>query len=588
MAEVARGHVRDRPFARTVYAVAIKRFTGDMIMTQGGRWYKVTWQSGTVVAADSPSPADSFGRVALTASLVTSTQLGDALRIAQSDPGRSQLQVLTQVARLSPQQVLTVKRRALALRSARIFALADASFVLDSAPSLARDPELAPLSARWLIYQGLRTHYDEERLESELTSALGSRFRLLPTARPALREYGFGADAKGCVDELGSRPMSIDDIVTEFPRMTRKAVMAMVYALLATDSLSVAAAQARPATGAATGAPRVAPQAISRSYPRPVTGPAPRPIPKMRHATERDSGPTAIPRPVRRTTSNPLPEAIMAKDGSRKIRIPGHRARKPRPPDPAGVERIRGLIASKLKLLDSGADHFQLLGVAQGAPPTAVQQAYFQLTKQVHPDRLQAVGIEEDPAAAHRLVASINQAYAVLSNVKKRAEYEAELGAGGPGAKKRLDADAQEVMMRAIEAEKQFQRGEIAARGNQWRAALEAFRKAVELNPQEAEHHALLAWAIWRNAADKEQVLGEVKQGFKRAITMSPRSVAAYLHRGRVAAELQDHALALDCFRKVLSLEPKHDEAQLQVRLIEGRLERQGKKKGLIDRLKRR
>ena len=73
--EVASGHVTDRPFARTVYTVAAKHFTGDLVLEDSGRRYKLSWEDGQVVAAESASPADSAGRVALSAGLVTSTHV---------------------------------------------------------------------------------------------------------------------------------------------------------------------------------------------------------------------------------------------------------------------------------------------------------------------------------------------------------------------------------------------------------------------------------------------------------------------------------------------------------------------------------
>ncbi|MCG8417866.1 MAG: DnaJ domain-containing protein [Proteobacteria bacterium] len=567
MPVVARGHVRDRPFARTIYAIGAKQFTGDLIMTQGGRSYRITWERGAIIGAESPSPADSLERVALTAGLVTSTQLGDAVRIARTRPEVSHLQALVEVAHLSPQQVLTVKRRALAHRAVRVFALGEATFVLDDRPTLARDRDVAPLSPRWLIYHGLRTHYSEERLEGELASALGAAFQLAAQSRRWLGEYGLGADAKGCVAELEQRALTLDEIAAAFPRMTRKAIQVLIYALLATDALA-----AQPP--AAPAGPRAA------TRPAPQTAPA-----------HRQSGQHAAVRRARPVTSDPVPEAIPEEDGSRKFKIRTRRstARK-RAPDPRQVEQICTLMASKLKEVDAGVDHFQLLGVPRGASGQAVRNAFHELAKRLHPDRLRATGIKDDTNNSHRLFAQINLAFSVLSNKKKRAEYEAELRTGGqPGqpGQPGHQAEVEEFALRAIEAEKYFQRGEMAARRSQWGDALASFQQAVELNPDDAEHHALFAWATWRNAPDKQSVLAAVKQRFKRAIALSPRNVAAYLYRGRVAGELGDHALALDCFRKVLEFEPQHREAHTHIRLIESRMSRAGeKRKGLFDRIK--
>ena len=248
MSVVASGHVTDRPFARTVYWIAAKRFNGDLVLSQDGQECRITWQNGAVIGARSPSPADSDGRIALTAGLVTTTQLGDVLRRQAAAPGRSQLEVLAELARLSPDQVVSIRRRGFAQRALRAFALDSASFVLDDAPGLTRDPDLPSLSVRWLVYQGMRAHYTEERLASELAAVRGMRFRLSAASRSFLNEFGFGLPARRWLGSLSGQPddpgQSMNDIATACSDVPRKEVMAMVYALLATDALEAVGAAA--------------------------------------------------------------------------------------------------------------------------------------------------------------------------------------------------------------------------------------------------------------------------------------------------------------------------------------------------------
>src|SRR5262249_55870141 len=74
------------------------------------------------------------------------------------------------------------------------------------------------------------------------------------------------------------------------------------------------------------------------------------------------------------------PEAVI-------LRVPSARP----PPGPRQVQRmdspqshdVKALIAQRLKLLDQGADHFQLLGVAFDVAPEALRKAYFALARQL-------------------------------------------------------------------------------------------------------------------------------------------------------------------------------------------------------------
>ncbi len=625
MALVASGHVRDRPFARSIYAISAKGFTGDLRLSDGGRPYILTWRGGLVVGAASASPTDSLPRVALTSGLVNSTQIGDVMRAISAAPHRSQLEIIAEIARLSPEQIITIKNRALAHRAMRVFALPEASFELHDLATLPPEPDVAPLRAHWLIYQGLCAHYSLERLEGEMAAVRDARFRLSPTGTSRSGDFGFQYAAKECLSALEESALTVAEIVERFPKLTRKAALAILYALLATDG--VVAGLGGPAPGEAPG-PQSTVSSVFRRHASPRSGP-PRPVatppampavapmenPILRHEelarqsaeVELPPSPSAPPSapsspPASAPNSPPAsaPRSPPASAARSSVR-PAGRTRRPstgtgggvrvtmkgrgrgRAGDPTRTAEIRALMTAKLEALDGGADHYRLLDVAADATAGAIRKAYFALAKKLHPDRLRAAEISESPGDAQRLFASINKAFSVLSDGAKRVDYDAELKRGSGGDAE--DEDAEAAAMRILGAESHFVRGEIALRRKAYGEARAEFEKAVELNPKEAEHHALLAWATWCDSDDKSAVLSEVKRGLKRAISLSHRSVAAYFYRGKVASALDDIELALDCFNKVLEFEPEHREANLEVRVLRGRLGKQ-EKKSLFDRLK--
>lgn len=220
-----------------------------------------------------------------------------------------------------------------------------------------------------------------------------------------------------------------------------------------------------------------------------------------------------------------------------------------------------------------------MLGVPRTATIAQVQSAYFNLAKQLHPDRLRAFGMNEPRNES--VFAVVNQAFAVLSDTDRRAAYDAKLEARESTGLSEREAEA--MALAIMRAETAFQRGEMALRHGSFNAAATAFAEARELNPDEAEHHAYYAWARWCTSEDKKAVNKEVKNLLRTAIRLSPKNVAAYFFRGQIAKQSGQLETAEECFRQVLELEPEHREADKELRLLLARSEKKG---GLFDRIK--
>lgn len=79
--------------------------------------------------------------------------------------------------------------------------------------------------------------------------------------------------------------------------------------------------------------------------------------------------------------------------------------------------------ASALTSLTSSSTYYDVLQVERDAAPDRVRAAYRQLARRYHPDRAR------DAGAAHRLMAELNAAYAVLSDPRQRALYDEQIDA---------------------------------------------------------------------------------------------------------------------------------------------------------------
>lgn len=223
-------------------------------------------------------------------------------------------------------------------------------------------------------------------------------------------------------------------------------------------------------------------------------------------------------------------------------------------------------------MLDRGVDYFTLLGLPVGAPAEDVKQTYFMLARKLHPDRLAAIGVHDDDRQAQRLMACINEAFAVLSDPIRRAEYESILARGGEEAVRAEEQKADEIAMRVMRAEEAFRQGEMALRREQFEQAVQSFSQAVELAPNEPEYQALLAWAKFAAAPDKQVVAVETRKALLRAADANDESTTARFYLGRVERMLGREKEALAYFHEVLRIKPNHVEATSEARILEQRL----------------
>ncbi|HEY5950436.1 MAG TPA: DnaJ domain-containing protein [Kofleriaceae bacterium] len=238
----------------------------------------------------------------------------------------------------------------------------------------------------------------------------------------------------------------------------------------------------------------------------------------------------------------------------------------------AATMEIEALLTKKIPMLDQGVDYFTLFGLQIGASPEDVRSTYFMLARKLHPDRLAAIGIEDEDRQAQRLMACINEAFAVLNDPVRRAEYLSVLNRGGEAAVRAEEQKADEMAMRIMRAEESFRQGEMALRREQIAQAVIHFTTAVELQPNEAEYQALLAWAQFAAASDKSTIANQTRRALLRAVEANSESPTARFYLGRVERMLGREKEALYCFYEVLKIKPNHSEATSEARILEQRL----------------
>jgi DnaJ domain len=305
-----------------------------------------------------------------------------------------------------------------------------------------------------------------------------------------------------------------------------------------------------PNAGRTTTPPNAARTTTPPNAARTTTPPPPR-----RTAAPASPTPTHGPRPV--STS---PSQFYARSD---VRVPTATGAPPTR-NPLAVSELQSLIKAKSSLVDQGADHFLLLGIKPDAPIDVVRTAFYGLVRRIHPDSLLAAGLSVTDEA-QRLMARLNECYATLNHPEKRREYEAMLHIGDGRQ------SAESLVTAVLSAEERFRRGVAALKRDAIDDAVREFESAVELKKDEGDYLALLTWARYCAAPDKEAAAPQARQMLERASRLSPESVTPRFWYGRLERTLGRAPQALNHFRWVLDQDPRHAEAAAEVRVLMAR-----------------
>ncbi len=228
--ELARGAVGDRVWGCTIASFAMRQLTGELAVGAGSDHVRVVLYNGAVVAAWSSLVADSAARIGMTLNVVTSTQVVQVSKLISAAPERDEIEVIADALRLAPDLAQRLRRRVIAQRAARTFALDRAPYVLDDQIRMAVVPG-GELDMRGVLYLGARNYVPAGRLASDVR-LLGGRVAFSPELIDDLGQFGFGPDETPVIDALRDGA-SVDELVADRADYQRRLVEAVTYALAA-------------------------------------------------------------------------------------------------------------------------------------------------------------------------------------------------------------------------------------------------------------------------------------------------------------------------------------------------------------------
>ncbi len=235
----------------------------------------------------------------------------------------------------------------------------------------------------------------------------------------------------------------------------------------------------------------------------------------------------------------------------------------PAAPTPAAVRREELLeLFASLK----GLSHYEALGIPRHATEAQVREAYAGLVRRLHPDKLRASGITDLQAEVGAIMARLADAQRVLTDTRRRADYEQQLGVqrrpaapASPTEPPAASSPAAPQPAVPIEARVGHAQG-LMKQEKYWDAIqeLESILPDVQTSAQRQVVNLLLARCVLKNPKwlhRGEELLAEVTRE-------NPRHVEALLllanvYRGKGLRIRAERAL-----RQVLTVDPAHEGAR--------------------------
>lgn len=220
------------------------------------------------------------------------------------------------------------------------------------------------------------------------------------------------------------------------------------------------------------------------------------------------------------------------------------------PFDPDRIIRKRAVIDSE--------DFFQVLGVSREADRTAIKAAYLEAVRKFHPDRLAALGRLDLRQDAEYVFRRVSQAYATLSDDRRRAAYLEQLLRG--------EALSQGEVARTLAVERAVSEGEVAIKQRDYPRAITLLAEARRLDPAHGEAMALHAWARVKAG---QATLVELRPIFEEAVRRAPRFARAHYYLGMALKQAGDLRRAIESFRRAVELDPNLTEAASEMRALQ-------------------
>jgi DNA-binding response OmpR family regulator/tetratricopeptide (TPR) repeat protein len=517
------GTLKRTPFARLLRRLYAQKATGSLLLlrdaTKKGATKKiVAFEGGYPVSVKSNVLAECLGQILVGRKLITEKALADSVARMKTEK-RQQGQILVEMGALSPYNLQRALVEQVETKLLEVFAWPDGKFMFkdsegsleDTNPGQSLRLERPPAA---LVFEGIRRHYDEARQRGVLAAYVRQAVELNPD--PVLR---------------------LQDVTTDPMELT------YINSIDGSESIAEILARAPIAQGEA----RLLLVALSEAG-------------MITHAEGTSARRRGAPSPSAAIASPPAGFVVAVA-----------------PPQPSGA--LSGGQLSMVAETVRTQDYFWTLGIERDATVTDVDRAYDAHARTFHPDRYRHSS-DEDRKLAQEIFDRLGEAHRTLRDPGRRRSYVAKLDRGTDRAAEGwdqvtdvsgvIDAPSAPAVSSASNAAARslYEAGLEHLRGRRHHEAVEAFRQAARLVPNEADYRASLGWALFREAPADARAGRAALAELRRSVQLDARNRRASEYLAQIYAQTGQPELAIQELQRLLELDPTAADAAEELRRL--------------------
>jgi len=576
------GDLAEVPLAAVLLEVMNHRATGVLTVDHDGGASRVFFRGGVPVGAQSFTGFRPLGQLLLAAGLIDVEQLGTSLA-EMARTGKHQGAVLVELGAVTPEQVDRALSEQQAAYLTEVAALASGRFHFDPqapVPAWTDGIRISPFRA---VVDALETPQATPLVVSALQMAAVGSLALAPGVGQLGPAFGFTEAESALVGRL--QGLTTLDALLADPGVAPERARAIAAALLL---LGLAAP--RPASESHLEAMPGLVVDLADLAGVPVEGAAPPPVPERAAAVTRETvvkapardapavdpptvearlaGRRSDPEEARRRRQRLLQRAMQNMGvGPLSGQPPPKGAVRAAPASPAGAPERTRLTPAEEELKraleaalprSKAPDLFERLGLSRTATREEVKSAYFQLAKKLHPDRFSSPALADEAPLVKDLFAAVNEAYEVLSDDRRRIDYL---------ARSRPASALGEAFGDPRAAAVDIQKAEACLRTRDFARARAFYEAALRADPR-PEYHVAFAHAL---IVDPHGDRSRAKALAEAVLDHPACADRAAFVCGLVARDEGDDERAERMLKRALQANPKHLEAERELRALEAR-----------------